>query len=326
MDQTIRIGDSTDRIIKFGIWVEQGIAVFALTQNGKLESPTRKRCGDCHLLIGLSQHLGNRCKLEGFVVWTPVGDDSPEASDRVRIANFISELPNKSLIAEFTHLDQLYHWMSWKNNCISIAKCFLAGHKTPENPLLRALEEAEIDQYYHDQCWLTTDLYENLWKLLSLKEKRIKAAFKKQGWDFSCPRIVLEQILASEINGEFSVILKPHHEENAKELKKIAKLQHRAHKGFGLGTEENKELRRLTQKYSEEPNILLDRLLRVAAALSKQDGFISTRLVVHRALMQGIARLKLDAGCKPQLKQHGQISSTWIDGQKLPGVNHKWKA
>lgn len=202
--------------------------------------------------------------------------------------------------------------MEWKNNCISTAKCFLAGRSSPENPLLRSLEEGQVDQYYHDQCWLSVELYENLWKLLNVKEKRIKAAFKKQGWDFNSPRIALEQILANEINGEFSVILKPYHEQNAKELRRIAKLQNHAHKGFGLRKADEEERKRLVEKYSSEPqNIYLDRVLASAATLAEKDALIRTHLEIHHAVMRGITKLHLDAACKPHLKQHGQTSFTW---------------
>jgi hypothetical protein len=217
--------------------------------------------------------------------------------------------------------------MEWKYNCISIAKCFLAGHGSPENPLLRELEEGAIDQYYHDQCWLSAQFSENLWKLLSLKEKRIKAGFKERGWDFSSPRIVLEQILASEVNGEFSVILKPRHEVNPKELKRLAILQNHDHKGFGLNKADEEERKRLVKKYSSEPeSIWLDRVFAIAAILAKKDALIRTHLEIHRALMRGITKLRLDAACKPHLKKHGQVSSTWINGQKFPGLNHKWRA
>jgi len=316
----------TDRVESFAFWVGIDTAVSLLTENGELKRAIRVESSGCNLVVGLKQWLRDRCKLDGYISWEPVGEDSPEASDRERIANFISELPDESFVEESSHIHQLYAWMGWKNNCISIAKCFLVGRGSPENPLLRALEEGQIDQYYHDQCWLSVHLYENLWKLLSLKEKRIRAAFRKQEWDFISPRIVLEQILANEINGEFSVVLKPRHEENAKELKKLAKLQNQSHKGFGLKEADEEERKRLVEKYSSQPkNIWLDRVLAIAATLAEKDALIRTHLEIHHAVIRGITKLELDAACKPHLKQHGQVSSTWRNGQKFSGLNHKWK-
>jgi hypothetical protein len=326
----IEIGKIDDRQVPFGLWVEQKIAGPVLTdRDGNLQPAIRKDCGNCYIVMALNQNLvlRDRCKFEGIVGWEPVGDDSPEASDKMQIAWFISnELPNREFVKDFKTLDQLYEWMEWKNNCIWIAKCFVAGHGSPDNPLLRPLEEGEIDQYYHDFCWLTVDLYENLWKLINLKTRRIKAAFNKQGWvwPFESPRQLLEEIIATDINGEFSNILKPRYERNVKELKRLAKLAHRSYKGF-LAPKDRTELARLKEKHSQ-PNVWLKRLLDVSRLLGETDEFIRVRVAIHDEILRGVCKLELDAACQPEWRRHGQISELWIDGVKRPGINNGWQA
>ena len=326
----IEIGKIGDRRVLFGLWVEYRTVETLLTdRDGILQPAIRKDCGNCYIVVHLNQKLvlRDRCKLEGIVGWEPVGGASPEASDKMQIAWFIAnELPNQEFVGDFKTLDQLYAWMEWKNSCIWIAKCFIVGHGSPDNPLLRSLEEGEIDQYYHDFCWLTVDLYENLWKLVSLRTRHIKAAFTKQGWGwpFKSHRQLLEQIIAVGIDGEFSNILKPRYERHAKELKKLAKLAHRSYKGF-LTPKDTAELTRLKGKHSQA-NVWLNRLIDVSRWLGATDEFIRVRVAIHDEIMRGLCKLQLDAACKPEWKRHGQISELWIDGVKRAGINNGWQA
>lgn len=324
----MKIGKLGDYVIQVSLWINRSQLESIFTDtDGNLEPAIRKDCGNCHIvLFPIQNHLlRDRFKIVGWIVGQPVGSNSPEASDKEKIAKFISELPNSSFVEDFTHLDQIYHWMEWKDTCIWISKCFMAGHRSSvDNPLLRSLEEGEIDQYYHDSCWLSVDLYENLWKLIHLKDRRIKAAFNKLGWgwSFESPRELLEEIIATEINGEFSNILKPRYERHVKELKKLAKLAHRSYKGF-LTQKDRTELSRLKEKHSQ-PNIWLTRLIDVSRLLAETDEFIRVRVGIHDEIMRGICKLQQDAACKPELRRHGQISEIWIDGAKRIGINNGW--
>lgn len=325
----IEVGKIGDCIVKFAVWVDLTRAIKILTgQEGNLAPAVRQACGNCHVVMGPNQEqlLRNRVKFEGLIVWTPVGDDSLEATDKVRIARFISELPSRVLVEEFTTLDQVYRWMEWKDKCIWIAKCFLAGHKHLDNPLLRELEEGTIDKYYHDNVWLTVDLYENLWKLIHLKGKLVKAAFLKQGWDypFKCSRELLEEIISSFIDGEFSNVLKSHYVEHAGEFRKIATLGRKNNKDF-LSTQERQRLTELTKKHSQ-PNVWLERLLAVGNALAEWDSFVQVRMNIHQEIMDGIAAFQVVANFKPELKKHGQTSYTWQNGVKVSGTKPGWKA
>ena len=323
----IEVGKIGDYQVPFTLWVKREIVgSHFVDENKNLQLPVRKDCGNCYVIMSIDPNslLKDRCKVKGLVGWQPIGDDSPKASDKMQIAWFISnKLPNQEFVEDFKTLDQLYAWMEWKNSFIWVAKCFLAGHSSPDNPLLRPLEEGEIDQYYHDFCWLTVDLYENLWKLISLKTRRIRAIFNKQGWALDSPRQLLEEIIASGINGEFSNFLKPRYERNAKELTKIAKLARRTYIGF-LPQKDREELVRLKEKHSQ-PNVWLKRLIDVSRLLGEKDEFISVRVAIHDEIMKGICNLQINASCKPEWRQHGQLSEIWTDGVKKLGLNNGWR-
>lgn len=325
---TITIGKIGDHIVDFAVWVDWARARHLLVdREGSLVPALRKECGNCHVVMGVNQEqiLSDRIKCEGRITWTPVGDNSPSATEKLRIARFISNLPNHAFVGDFTDLCQVYAWMEWKNGCIWKAKCFLAGHKHPDNPLLRELEEGIIDQYYHDSVWLTVNLYDNLWQLIHIQSRLIKTAFISQGWGypFKSPRELLEEIISSTIDGEFFNTLKPLYIAHAGEFKEIAKLGRKNNKD-SLSTPERERLTKLTQKHSQ-PNIWQERLLAVGNALAEKNRSVRVQMNVHREIMDRIAALQLDAACKPEFKKHGQTSSTWQNGVKIPGIKPRWR-
>jgi hypothetical protein len=58
------------------------------------------------------------------VHWNPVGDNSQNASEKERIANFISNLPSEDFWhGELKTLDQMEEWLGWKDRAIDIARC-----------------------------------------------------------------------------------------------------------------------------------------------------------------------------------------------------------
>ena len=279
--------------------------------------------GLCTAFLTNYQKLPTRTKYEGLLRWEPVlkNDVLPTASDKGLIAQFISDLPSRQFIENIKTLDQLYEWMSWKNQCLWIAKCFLAGNQSPDNPLLRPLEEGLISQYTYDIFWLTVDLYENWWKLINLKTRIIKSAFKKQGWgwEFTTARELLESIIASEIDGEFSMRMKPYYVQNASEFRELATLANRSYRGF-LTVQEKENMEKLKQKHSV-PNIWFKRLIDVSQLLAEKDEFIRVRVAIHQELMRGISKLHRDAGYKPELREQAQISYVWRNGTRIKGIH-----
>jgi hypothetical protein len=197
----------------------------------------------------------------------------------------------------------------------------LAGSQSPDNPLLRPLEEGLISQYTYEGIWLTVDFYENLWKLINLKTTIIKSAFKRQGWDweFTTARELLENIIASDINGEFSLRMKPYYVENASEYRELAKLVNRRYRGF-LTVQEKEKLSKLRQKHSF-PNKWLERLVSVCQLLAERNEFIRVRVAIHNELMRGISKLHRDAGYKPELREQAQISYVWKNGTRIEGIH-----
>lgn len=309
-----------------------------VTQEGQIELFREYSDGDCHAQIAITEQLGCRFKLSFLITWKTVGYDFPGASDRTRTARLISELPSESFLQELQDFDQLRHWMALKDFAIQLAKCWEAGRGQPDNPLAWALEENLVTEWWHDYVWLSVDLYENLWRLIHLKARAIKAAFKKR-WEhpFTSVPELLQEIVRSDIDSEFLNCLKPLFIEKANEISEITNIKRRQRRYFPLPIHANWQrltlwvrmvqlvewelLRKLVRQYST-PAIWYERLMEVTQALAERDTFVATRLKIHYELQDSLHKMQQRASCDPNLKRLGfQTSKTWEDGVKSEGIN-----
>lgn len=261
------------------------------------------------------------------VFWDKVGTDSPTATDRERIARFISTLPDFfCVLEEKITIDTLEAWILAKDAAVRIARCFLAGRSQPDNPLLRDLEDGLIDQWLHDYKWLESDLYENLWKLISLRERLIKTALAKiWGYPFTSSRDLMQQIIQEDLEGEFCQIFKPRYSYKSGEIQKIAKLKRKFHRDE-LSDAEQKQMWQLIDRHAPYP-MWYDRVISVCQSLAvRGDVFIQTRLRIHGEILDGICKMQIRAECTPSLRHHRSRSHTWENCKKITGIVPKWKA
>ncbi len=317
-DVEIEIGKTSDKYVEFSVW-------------GDIPQSPFFNWGNCQVLfrfVDLARVLRGKYKITGYIIWEPLGSDAPEASDKLRLIRFLTKLPDEAFLQEMKTLDQLFQWVGFKNECIDIARCWLAGHGFPDNPLARYLMEGDVcGKHYHDRTWLTADMYDNLWKLLNQRQKKLKSAFVKQDWGypFESPRAFLEEIMGCGVDSEFCVYLKHQHSSNTRENRKLATLGRKNIKNTA-SSKEIKELDALVSKHGQS-NIWLHRLVTISEILAEHDSFIKTRLAVHKAFLDGIIALQQEATCNPQLKNLGlQQTSTWDNGEKFVGQKPKWKA
>lgn len=71
---------------------------------------------NCRAVLFLGQKILNgKCKYDAIVSWKPVGSSSPKASDKLRLARFISELPDADYLNQISHFDQLERWLHVKD-------------------------------------------------------------------------------------------------------------------------------------------------------------------------------------------------------------------
>lgn len=279
---------------------------------------------NCRAVLFLGQKILNgKCKYDAIVSWKPVGSSSPKASDKLRLARFISELPDADYLNQISHFDQLERWLHVKDYMLYVAKCLLAGSdEQPDNPLLRDLEEEKIEPFYHNRIWLSTRMYENLWSLVNLKWKQIKARLKRSKWrcPFTTGRELMEEIIKTEVDSEFSVCLKSFFEDKPHEISELFALS-RKNLTTDLPSDRQKQLKKLVGKYAT-PNPWLERLIEVSRGIAKNDVLIYNMLATHDAHLDGICKSQQDASCKPELKSKYSPPETWKDGKRYLRSRH----
>lgn len=318
----LKISDNL-KIVQFSVWATLAQVYHLLVDNkGDIQSAVKRNFGNCNIVLAPNENkiLGEKCKFEGFVIWEPLGDDATGARDKQRLIRFLTDLPSAGFIRELETIDQLFEWVGFKNFCIDIAKCWLAGHELPDNPLARyQMEGMDSGKAYHDYIWLSADLFDNLWKLIEKKYHKIKSSFIKRGWEypFNGPRHLIEKILAPYIDSEFEHCLKDGHQVKPGDSRLIADFGRKHIKG-SISPKEQEKLSVLVKNYGQT-NILLNQVIDVSNALAKTDRFINTRLNIHNNLLLGIYGLQQDACRKPELKVAGfQDNYIYLNGFKTP--------
>lgn len=325
---------------------------------------------ECYVKIDVLLETKERTKLDFDVYWKPIGDDSERASEKEYIIRYVSELPSECLLQDIKTLDQLRKWVSTKNSAIRLAKCWHA-FGSPEDPLAEDFENGWIDWWEHDYTWLLASLYENLRQLINHKGSDIKAFFSEleefkksalsyasqevetqasksftskiprelrllsQGkYSFDSNQDLLQEIVRRNLDAEFVNCLKPHHVDNAKEIKTMANLTRKESRN-GLDTDEWMKRLNLVAKYTPESFLfLLDRVLgscQMAAfgdfqASTPQNGITWMHLRLHDDIVDRLCQMYQLAACDPELKHHGQISYVWQNGIRSEGVNSGWRA
>lgn len=310
-------GKVGDRFERFSVWAD--------VENCNAVNLVSDRC---RIVGGLNPEriIGNKIKFQGWVGWEPVGDNSPSFSEKMKLARFISELPSCNFIQELKTLDQLIAWVMAKDFCILLAKLFIAGYgSVPDNPLQPMIDSGEISLRCYNTMLLSSDLYRNLWELIVFKQRLLKTQFIYQGWEFPFKpyRLLMEEIIRTDVDGEFANILKERYVAKAQDYRVIAELGKKNLNGT-LSCKERNLLTNLSVTHSGG-NEWLTRLIAVAESLAS-DRFIKTKVDTHRTIMNAIASRQIQEAKCPELRSsQGEASATWIDGVKFAGIQPNWK-
>lgn len=306
--QTLGIGDKK-RLISSSMWATRTTLPDKVIEI-HLHDP-------CKFAIAKSLEMGSRTKIDFCVFWEPIGSNSKSDSDKKRIAYFISELPSGSFLHELKDIDQLKIWVYKKTFAIQLAQCWLAGHTTPDNPLIKDLEEGLIDQWESDHIWLQVSYYEQIWKLVQQRGRKIikslEQSFKFQS---KSERELLQELLREAFDNEYSLLLTDRHIEKNSNIKELGTLARKD----TLTTAEHERLTALRRQLGGQ-TVLLDQLVQVCRCLGKKDPWIRSWLKIMKAYDDAEGAMLQASACDPKLREHGHGRSfACIDGRIYPNL------
>lgn len=275
-----------------------------------------------HCLLEYTVHKVKTIDEISFQVhWNKVGSDSQDASDRERIARFISNLPSQgSRKGGLRSLAHIQEWVIWKDHAIDIARYFLVGRGQSDDLPLKELKDGLIDKFSYDYLWTEVDVYENLWELLHQSGETIGVVCRRN-WDypFKSNLELMQEIIREDLEGEFSLRLGRRYMYVSSQIGKIAKLKRKDCKG-GLSNIEQKTLYRLIDQHSAFPT-WLNRVLLVSEALAaKGDSTIQKHLATRSKNIDALSKLQIKRDCDPSLKTHKRRTHTWNNGILKEGV------
>ena len=243
---------------------------------------------------------------------TEIGELTPTSSDKLKIANFIANLPSSDYLENRLTFDQVGEALGLRDRAVRVARCFVAGHDAPDNPMFREVEDGIISQIEADQIWLHSDLFENLWKLLTAKERKIKTVLERNyGFPFDNVRELLEEIIRHDFDWQFALTFRD---------AKITANQMHCYRKIAIkknpSDKEREAQWKLRDKLGASP-IWLERLVNVLEALSERDKLIATRFSIHQTLTSGLSKLPFQASCNPETRYLVSQTKQWSNGFRV---------
>jgi hypothetical protein len=130
--------------------------------------------------IAIEKRTGKITKFEGNFYSESAGKNSTSATNKEKIAFYISNLPSTDWTIDL-NFAQTCEWIIHRTLAIRIAKCFLDEVSQPDDPLIWELNEGTIDEYQLKYYRLLCNRLKNLWTLITRYEKKIKQVLAKQG-------------------------------------------------------------------------------------------------------------------------------------------------
>jgi hypothetical protein len=287
------LGIRAERLISSSMWSDKSIT------SGREIGIYPK--GDCQFAVVNSLEMNSRIKINFCVFWEPVGSNCKSSSDKQRIAHFVSELPSEGFLHELKSTDQLAIWVYKKTFAIQFAKCWVAGDTTPDNPLIKDLEEGVIDQWESDYIWEEVGYYEQIWKLLRQRDRKIIKRLKQ---DFKCPfkskRELLQEILREDFDNKYSPLLKQRCIWKNSDAREVATLSRKLIRGEYFTKKEVKILEKLQQQSGNTTR----ELVTLIRKLIQGEDFTPEELEILKDLQQQLGE---DSIWLDQLVQQGCV-------------------
>ena len=260
--------------------------------------------------------------LEPFrMEYTTVGSNSNTATDREKIAYYIASTPDVCQLYKYKipiTEDILYQLTGCKNYAVMIAKCFFFDKVN--KPLAWDLEEGLIDEFERDLCLLNGEFYENLWKIISNKWKKIKPLMAKTFDDFSfnSELQLMKRIIDEHLTEPFINFTTAKYKEYSPHRHKLMHKLSLKSIETELTDKEQKTLKKITKERANskgEINKWTGRFLGACMILAEKDTYIAAHLSIYTELVKAIYAYNLKRHCNPSLSSHRATSHSWVNGR-----------
>ncbi|HEY9626395.1 MAG TPA: hypothetical protein V6C84_03770 [Coleofasciculaceae cyanobacterium] len=248
-----------------------------------------------------------------------VGNRFNPSSDEEQIAHAISKTPNTDHFIKFTSLDQVFHWIKFRDHSIELALSFWSENNTQNKYLLGKLQTGDIDKFSYDYHLAEARIYKSLWKILRTRGERIELICSKNwSYPFTSIREFYIEIIKEDLEGEFIACLKNRFIYKSSEIKQVAKLKRKQHKE-NISLTEQKKLYRLIDQYVPRAT-WLNNLLLVVERIAQEDDLIEQYFCEFGECVDTLSKLQIQRDCDPKARQHLAPSHTWEKGQYRQGV------
>lgn len=150
-----------------------------------------------------------------------------------KIGNYLANLPSDGLLIwDAKTPDQQAEWRRQRHFYSLLSQCWMARCTGGDDPLLQLKDKKGKLQFLYSQCWLTIDIYEQLWGLVQLSEGYVREKFTELGlkYPFESALDLFLYILLEQANENYSICLRPYVELSARKIAEGARLLAKADK------------------------------------------------------------------------------------------------
>jgi hypothetical protein len=147
------------------------------------------------------------------------------------IGVFLTTLPSDGLfIFDAKTQAQQMEWHRHRGIHHILSQCWTARFTGGDDPLAKYQGKKGEPGFFYDRCWLTIDIYEQVWGLVQLSEGYIREKFTelKSEYPFESALDLFLYILLEQANENYSICLRPYVEISARKIAEGARLLSKA--------------------------------------------------------------------------------------------------
>ncbi|MBE9229148.1 hypothetical protein IQ264_27475 [Phormidium sp. LEGE 05292] len=195
-----------------------------------------------------------------------------------KIAELLLTLPSEQLLLSAETMEQVEHWIRYRDNSCAIASTLVARFLSQDYLLIRLKKAGRISRRGIEGIWSKTLFVEQLWGLIQATAPFVEDDFRKQKIDypFNSAFELFQDILSCEVNANFSLCFSPYQEFSADKYEKNLRNAGKLVTGENFKYPVQKKLDQFTSQLPESP--LMTFVLAVAHQKSSRNGYVKAAL------------------------------------------------